>query len=103
MKNELFFPRSSLSQQKSQLLYRSCLDLSGNIEELAADPLRAIIADVGGWSLSGSGAGESKFNLRRKLLAVQRYNSNALFHWYVREGMFNTSQYELFIHQGGVP
>ncbi len=32
---------------------------------------------------------------------MQKYNTNALFHWYVREGMFNTSQYELFIHQGG--
>ena len=31
---------------------------------------------------------------------MQRYNTNALFHWYVREGMFNTSQYELFVHQG---
>ena len=107
MKNERtrnFFRRSSLSQQKSQLLYRSCLDLSGNIEELGAEPLRAVIADVGGWSLSGAGkrrgAAGGKFDLRRKLLAVQRYNSNALFHWYVREGMFNTSQYELFIHQG---
>ena len=89
------------------MLYRSCLDLSGNIEALGADPLRAVIADVGGWSLSGPGVtkgGGGRFSLRQKLRAVQRYNSNALFHWYVREGMYNTSQYELFIHQGaGAP
>ena len=48
------------------------------------------------------GGGRGRFSLRQKLRAVQRYNSNALFHWYVREGMYNTSQYELFIHQGGV-
>ena len=103
-KTSAFFFRSSLSQQKSQLLYRSCLDLSGNIEALGADPLRAVIADVGGWSLSGTGMtkGGGRFSLRQKLRAVQRYNSNALFHWYVREGMYNTSQYELFIHQGRV-
>jgi hypothetical protein len=42
----------------------------------------------------------SDFDLRKKLARVQKYNTNALFHWYIKEGMRNTSQYELYIHQG---
>ena len=91
-----------------QLLYRSCLDSGGRIEELGPEPLRDVIKAVGGWNLTGndqSGSGFFQaldFDLRRKVSAVQKFNSNALFHWYIREGMHNTSQYELFIHQGGL-
>ena len=67
-----------------------------------------IITAVGGWNLTGSATpwganfAPDDFDLKRKLLAIQEFNTNALFHWYVREGMDNTSHYELFMHQGGL-
>jgi hypothetical protein len=56
------FCSGSKSEQKSQLLYRSCLDLSGRIEELGVEPLQKIIEDVGGWNLSSSGKNKLQLN-----------------------------------------
>ena len=92
---------SSKSERKAQLLYRPCLDSEGRLEQLGAEPLKEIIRAVGGWNLtSHTGFDLSDFDLKRKLIRVSQFNTNSLFHWYVREGMYNTSQYELFIHQG---
>ncbi len=57
------------------------------------------------WAAVPPGDGEgasssSSFDLKRKLLSVQRFNSDALFSWYLREGAMDTSRYELFLHQG---
>ncbi len=40
------------------------------------------------------------YDLRKKMLSVQRFNSDALFSWYAREGAMDTKRYELFVHQG---
>lgn len=99
---------SSKSEQKAKLLYRSCLDSEGRLEHLAGKPLEQIISDVGGWNLTSSSDDLEKrslrghFDLKLKLISLQKYNTNSLFHWYIREGMHNTSQYEVFIHQGKI-
>lgn len=93
---------ASKSERKSQLLYRSCVDFNGEIERLGSKPLENLIASIGGWNLTSSEFDPTTFDLKSKLLLVQKYSTNALFHWYVREGMQNTSQYELFIQQGGI-
>ena len=101
---------SSKSEQKAKLLYRSCLDSEGRLEHLAGKPLQQIISDVGGWNLTRSNDDDDlekrsirgHFDLKLKLISMQKYNTNSLFHWYIREGMHNTSQYEVFIHQGEI-
>lgn len=92
---------TSKAEQKASLLYRSCLDSAGELERSGADPLHKIIAHVGGWNLTGSGD-LSQFDLRTKMLKIQQYTTDALFHWYVREGMNDTDRYEMVIHQGGL-
>ena len=67
-----------------------------------------LIDSVGGWNLSRSPTSNSirprfdlyNFDLRRKVTLVQRFTTNALFDWYVREGVHDAGQYELFVHQG---
>lgn len=93
--------RASKAEQKAQVLYHSCLDSSNRIEALGAEPLKDIIRAVGGWSFSGDhNENLNDFDLKAKLLAVQKFNTKALFQWYVRDGMNDTSQYELFVNQG---
>ena len=98
--------RASKAELKAKLLYRSCMDSDNRLEDLGGKPMHEIISSVGGWNLTRSTSGNKfepeKFNLKNKLLAIQEFNTNALFHWYVREGMDNTSHYELFMHQGGL-
>lgn len=78
------------------------MDFNGEIERLGSKPLENLIASIGGWNLTSSEFDPTTFDLKSKLLLVQKYSTNALFHWYVREGMQNTSQYELFIQQGKI-
>eukprot|EP00095_Tigriopus_kingsejongensis_P004587 maker-scaffold715_size107919-snap-gene-0.18 protein:Tk04587 transcript:maker-scaffold715_size107919-snap-gene-0.18-mRNA-1 annotation:"GM23001" len=93
---------ASKSEQKSQLLYRSCIDSNGIIEQLGSRPLAKLISSTGGWNLTTPNADSSSFDLRSKLILLQKYSTNALFHWYIKEGMYDTSQYELFVEQGGI-
>ncbi|XP_059084474.1 neprilysin-3-like isoform X2 [Tigriopus californicus] len=93
---------ASKSEQKSQLLYRSCVDSNGVIERLGSEPLDKLITSIGGWNLTKSEFNPATFDLKSKLLLVQKYSTNALFHWYVREGTHDTNQYDLIIQQGGI-
>ena len=61
------------SAKKSQLLYRSCLDSTGEIEKLGKEPLLKVISDVGGWNLtggSGKGFKMEEFDLREKMVRL---------------------------------
>jgi hypothetical protein len=44
----------------------------------------------------------TSFDLRKKLILVQQYTTDALFAWNVGEGMNDTSKHEMYIHQGGL-
>jgi hypothetical protein len=44
----------------------------------------------------------TSFDLRKKLISVQHFTTDALFSWNVGEGMNDTNKHELFIHQGGL-
>ena len=91
----------SQAEYKAQLLYRSCIDEADVIESLGPKPLLDIVDAVGGWSLTSTSSLRD-LDFEYKLKSVQKYSTSALFHWYVREGMHNTSRYEIFIHQGGL-
>ncbi len=44
----------------------------------------------------------TEFDLRKKLISVQHFTTDALFSWNVGEGMNDSKKHELFIHQGGL-
>lgn len=67
----------SEAEAKAQYFYRSCIKASEN----SKTSLHDIIRDVGGWNLTGSAIDMSQFDMRRKVLAVQKYTTSTLFKW----------------------
>jgi len=69
------------------------LDPNNTVETLGATPLQEMLADVGGWNVSG------KFNvtgwkLQKALHILQiKYGMNGLFSWGINEDDKNSSKY----------
>ena len=60
--------------------YQLSLDNDGNIEKLGSAPISEIIRQVGGWNLTGQ-VDLTTFDLKKKILAVQKFSTDALFNW----------------------
>jgi len=85
--------QKSKAEVKAKMYYQSCLDPNNTVETLGATPLREMLADVGGWNVSG------KFNvtgwrLQKALHILQiKYGMNGLFSWGINEDDKNSSKY----------
>ncbi|XP_048360213.1 kell blood group glycoprotein isoform X2 [Sphaerodactylus townsendi] len=71
---------SSSAKEKAIRFYRSCMDTE-QIEARGAQPLKELINEVGGWSITGSWR-ETDFNLTLQRL-MKRYNTFPFFKAYV--------------------
>ena len=67
----------SEAEAKARYFYRSCMKASEN----SKTSLHDIISAVGGWNLTGSSIDMSLFDMRSKVLAVQKYTTSTLFKW----------------------
>ncbi len=56
------------------------LDNDGDIEKLGSAPISEIIRQVGGWNLTGQ-VDLTTFDLKKKILSVQKFSTDALFNW----------------------
>lgn len=69
---------STNAEVKARNFYKSCMKSSA-VEESSS--LHDIIRDVGGWNMTGSPIDMSLFDMRKKVLAVQKYTPSTLFTW----------------------
>lgn len=67
----------SKSEGKARDFYKSCMKGS----EKSETSLHDIILDVGGWNLTGRALDMSAFDMRKKVLLVQKYTHSSLFKW----------------------
>ena len=70
-------PQKSEAEAKSQHFYRACMKAS----ETSKTTLEQIVKDVGGWNLSGEPSEMRHFDMRKKMLSIQKYTTTALFKW----------------------
>ena len=61
--------------EKPRQFYNSCMRSNSETS------LHDIIENVGGWNLTGAKIHLNDFDMRSKVLAVQRYTTSALFKW----------------------
>ncbi|XP_077201851.1 kell blood group glycoprotein isoform X4 [Paroedura picta] len=71
---------NSSAKEKARRFYHSCME-TGRIEARGAQPLKELINEVGGWSITGSWK-ETDFNLTLQRL-MKRYNTFPFFKAYV--------------------
>ena len=74
---------TSLSEveRKARWFYDSCME-ANSAASTSKSSLHAIIGDVGGWNLTGAPIDMSHFDMRRKVMAIQKYTTSSLFKWY---------------------
>ena len=69
----------SAAERKAKDYYNSCMKAAEG--STIGTTLHDIIVDVGGWNLTGPPVDMNRFNIREKVLAVQKYTTSSLFEW----------------------
>ncbi|XP_049824588.1 endothelin-converting enzyme homolog isoform X3 [Aethina tumida] len=92
----------SKAEKKAKLYYESCLDANDTMEKLGAQPLLDVLANMGGWNVTGNFS-VSNWSFQKVLQMVQnKYNIGALFSYAVGEDDKNSSRYILQVDQSGL-
>ncbi|XP_050713079.1 endothelin-converting enzyme homolog isoform X3 [Eriocheir sinensis] len=92
----------SKAEEKARIFYKSCIDVNKTIETLGAKPVKSIIENMGGWSITKNWS-TANYNLTKDVIASKvTYFSDALFSWRVSEDYKNSSSHVLLFDEGGL-
>lgn len=95
-------PTRSPTIKKAKTFYNSCMNLT-NINKMGAKPLRDIIEDLGGWSITSPDRNKTKFDFGKTLRLVhKKYSGSAFFAVDVDADDKNSSKNIIKVDQAGL-
>ncbi|CAK8671256.1 unnamed protein product [Clavelina lepadiformis] len=90
----------SSSEKKAKLFYKSCLDLD-SINKLSTTPLIDIIAEIGGWSISGEW-NQSDFDFNKSLELMAPFSLFPFFSMDVGPDSKHSNSNVVIVSEGGL-